>query len=183
MISCEETPTVKDVNSYPSSTVSVSENEATAPDPNSNNLSLLAQETVSSPVLVSAPAVNPEPDVSFGLSSIQDDITNLTADETPALPEVATSAALSDTPVLTDLSNAITSPKYQMFIFDYLFPFFCWVIIIYYFQYLIRGVSDMSPLEAAPSSVKSYTVSTEVILLCTWSNNFSFFPIVEMMHL
>lgn len=135
MTSCEETPTVKDVYSYPSATVSVSENATAAPD--ANNLSLSGHEKESSPVLV-APSVNPEPDMSSGLSSTQDDVTtNLTADETgmPAPPEVATAAVASDTPVLTVLPNAITSPN--------------------------RGVSETSPLEAAPPSVITLTVSTE----------------------
>lgn len=123
MTSCEETPTTKDVNSYASAAVSVSGNEASTP--NANNLSLSAQETVSSPVSVT-PAANPELAVASELSSIQEDTANLASDETElhAPSEIAASVVVSDTPVQTAVANAMTSPTYHMFPFDYVYPVF-----------------------------------------------------------
>ncbi|KAH6813457.1 hypothetical protein C2S51_022475 [Perilla frutescens var. frutescens] len=130
MSPCEETPTVRDANSYGSAALSASANEASTP--NTNNLSVSAQEeVVSSPVSVT-PAVTPELAVTSGLSNIQEDTANLTSDDSElhAPQEIAASIVVSDTPAPTATPTAITSPM---------------------------GVTDISPQESAPSSVKTST--------------------------
>ncbi|KAI3448195.1 hypothetical protein Pfo_004860 [Paulownia fortunei] len=133
MTLCEGTPIIKDVNSYASAAVSVSGIEASTP--NANNLSSSAQEMVSSPVSVT-PAVNPELAAASGSSSIQKEVANLKSDATGLHTplETATSMVVSDTPVPIPMATAITTPT---------------------------RISDMSPQEAAPSSLETFTGSVE----------------------
>ncbi|PIN03896.1 Spliceosomal protein FBP11/Splicing factor PRP40 [Handroanthus impetiginosus] len=113
LIPCEGTPTLKDVNSYASSAVSVPGTAASTP--NANNFSVLAQGIVPSPVSV-VPAVNPELGAPSGSSSMQGDTSNLRSEvtglHTPR--EIGTSAVALETPVTvaaTPTKASNTSPQ------------------------------------------------------------------------
>lgn len=130
----EETPTVRDANSHASAALSASANEASTP--NTNNLSVSAQEVVvSSPVSVT-PAVNPELAVASEPSSTQEDTANLTSDDTTLLApqEIAASVIVSDTPPPTATPTAVTSPMYKMKLSVYACLFLSSVIIMITFD-------------------------------------------------
>ncbi|KAG8364185.1 hypothetical protein BUALT_Bualt19G0100700 [Buddleja alternifolia] len=111
---CEETPTIKDVNSYPpppaasvSVSVPVPVPGVEESNPNTNNSSSSDEKMVSSPVAVT-PGVNPDPVVSSGSS---DEVANLKSDATGLVTplEAATSAVDSETPVPT-ATTSLTTP-------------------------------------------------------------------------
>lgn len=183
----EEIPTVRDANSFASAALSASTNEASTPS--TNNLSVSAQDvvvTVSSPVSVT-PAATPElavtseissiqEAVTSGLSSTQEDTANATSDDTGlhTPEEVAASVVVSDTPAPTATPTAATSPMYQLFPFDYVYLVLSWVIMMDYFQYYFRGVPDISPQEAAPTSAKTCDGIAEVTLWLLLSVGYHF---------